>query len=176
MGALGPRIRKKLHLNKEESWKCSIIWNGAAGYEILYYGDSYVVNLENKSCICGSWELSGIPCCHAICTIYDRQEQPEDYVSFWYSKEMYLRSYSYMMTPIAGENFWPLSHEAPISPPPLKKMPGRPKTLRRKEEHEKESGQRLHRTGREMTCQYCFGKVHNKVKYPVRKEVKQSIP
>ena len=25
VGALGPRIRKKLHLNKEESWKCSII-------------------------------------------------------------------------------------------------------------------------------------------------------
>ena len=81
-----------------------------------------------------------------------------------------------MMTPIAGEKFWPLGYDAPLSPPPFKKMPGRPKTLRRKEEHEKGSGQRLHRTGREMTCQYCFGKVHNKVKYPVRKEVKQSIP
>ena len=72
VGDLGPRIRKKLHKNKEESWKCSVIWNEAAGYEIVYYGDTYVVNLDQKSCVCGSWELSGIPCCHVICAIYDK--------------------------------------------------------------------------------------------------------
>ena len=31
VGDLGQRIRKKLHYNKEESWKCSVLWNGSFG-------------------------------------------------------------------------------------------------------------------------------------------------
>ena len=45
VGELGPKIRKKLYINKEENQNCSIIWIGAKGYEILYYEDTYVVKL-----------------------------------------------------------------------------------------------------------------------------------
>ena len=60
------------------------------------------------------------------------------------------------MTLISGEKFWPISDEPKITPLPFKKMLGRPRILKKKEEHEKGDGERLHRTGREMTCQYYF--------------------
>ena len=53
-------------------------------------------------------------------------------------------------------------------------MPCRPKTVRRKEDHKKGSGQRLVKRGREMTCQYYFQKGHNKATCAVREEVEQA--
>ena len=71
--------------------------------------------------------LNGIPCCHAVCAINDRQEQLEDSVSEWYSKETYLRSYTYMMNTLNGVKFWPECTEPPTKPPSFKKMSGRRK-------------------------------------------------
>ena len=120
-----------------------MLWNGSGGYKIGHYNNTYVVNLENRTCVCGSWMLSGIPCCHAVCAIFDRHEQPEDYVSEWYSKEIYLNSYNFTMSTLNGKKFWPKSTEPPTKPPSFKKMPGRLKVNRKKEEHEIGSNGRL---------------------------------
>ena len=151
-----------------------MLWNGSFGYEIGHYNDTYVVNLENKTCACGAWILSGIPCCHVVCAINDRQEQLEDYISEWYSKDTYLRSYTYMMSTLNGEKFWPECIEPPTKPPPFKKMPGRPKISRRKEEYEIGSNGRLIKRGRQVTYQHCFGKDHNKATCPVRKSIEKA--
>ena len=44
----GPRIRKKLYENCVESTKCSMLWNGDNGFEVEYYGDTYVVDLKKN--------------------------------------------------------------------------------------------------------------------------------
>ena len=75
--------------------------------------------------------------------IYDRHEQLENYMSEWYSKETYLKSYNFMMSTLNGEKFWPETTEPTTKPPPFKKMPGRPKVNRKKEEHEIGSNGRL---------------------------------
>lgn len=35
--------------------------------------ESYVVNLTNKNCDCGRWNLIGIPCKHAMASIVNRK-------------------------------------------------------------------------------------------------------
>ena len=102
VGDLVPRIRKKLHENKEKSWQCIILWNRADGYEIGYEGNSFIIDFSKKSYTCRAWDLSGVPCCHATCAINDRDDQPEDWVSPWYKKDTFLKAYSCMMTPING--------------------------------------------------------------------------
>ncbi|XP_060179477.1 uncharacterized protein LOC132609489 [Lycium barbarum] len=64
-------IKKKLHTNmkgasgyippKADSWNYEII--GSTDI------DTWAVDLYNKICSCRKWELSGIPCKHAICAI-----------------------------------------------------------------------------------------------------------
>ena len=57
-----------------------------------------------------------------------------------------------MITLIFGKKFWHISNKPPIKPPLFKKMPWRPRSLRRKEEYKSGSGVRLVRKGKEITC------------------------
>ena len=84
VGELGTRIRRKLHDNIKESGNCEMIWNGDSGFEVGYKGDTYVVDLEKKTCPCRKWELIGIPCLEAICAIQHLGHDPADYVHVCY--------------------------------------------------------------------------------------------
>jgi hypothetical protein len=46
--------------------------------------DTYVVNLQDRTCACRKWDLSGIPCAHAVACIYYNEANPDDYVAHWY--------------------------------------------------------------------------------------------
>ena len=56
-------------------------FNGDAGYEVDLGEDHFSVNLEDKRCTCRRFDLSGIPCAHAICAIRDLKANVKDYVS-----------------------------------------------------------------------------------------------
>ena len=78
------------------------------------------------------------------------------------------------MTTLNGEKFWPKTLEPLIKPPAFKKMLGRPKINRKKEEFEIGSNGRLIKRGRQMTCQYYFGKRYNKSAYAIGKTMERS--
>ena len=52
---------------------------GNGRYEIDYMGGSWAVDLDNKECGCNQWQISGIPCVHAIAAIYGHRNNIEDY-------------------------------------------------------------------------------------------------
>ena len=59
----------------------------------------YIVNLETQSCDYGLWELSGLPCKHAIVVITTRKN-PLDFVHPYLTKDAYLRTYNHVIHPI----------------------------------------------------------------------------
>lgn len=91
--------------------------------------NQWAVDLTAKTCTCRRWDLSGIPCQHAIAAIYAKEHDPTDYVDDWYSQTKYIDAYEPIIHPIAGEDHWP-HKEAPMEPPPYKRQPGRPKKVR----------------------------------------------
>lgn len=96
---------------------------------------SITVDLDARKCDCRAWNLTGIPCEHAIAAIHDRRHQPTAYVSHYYSKEMYMKTYSTSLKALRGEDFWEFSDKAHMLPPDMpKKLKGRPKRLRRRED------------------------------------------
>ncbi|GJU66133.1 mutator type transposase [Tanacetum coccineum] len=62
----------------EENCECSegarqVEWNGSDLYQVTCpWGDQFVVNLSERVCSCRKWELSGIPCTHAVASIWDQ--------------------------------------------------------------------------------------------------------
>jgi hypothetical protein len=46
----------------------------------------YAMHLWNKTCDCRRWDMTGIPCSHAISAIYKSKQQPEDFVSVFFKK------------------------------------------------------------------------------------------
>ncbi|KAK8604369.1 hypothetical protein V6N13_099313 [Hibiscus sabdariffa] len=84
---ISPKALEKLEYNMEQSTHCRLVWNGDGGFEVQHGEDQHIVDMKQLKCTCKAWELSGIPCCHAICAIYQENKRPEDYVSNWYNKK-----------------------------------------------------------------------------------------
>ncbi|KAL4291677.1 hypothetical protein GQ457_14G022030 [Hibiscus cannabinus] len=150
-----PKICAKVEEHRELSAFCHVSWNGADGYEVVSNRDTFVVDLKEKKCTCRYWDLTGIPCKHAICVILFKKDRVEEYINDFYKKDMYEKCYNFVIPPLAGEKFWPATNMGDIEPPLPRKLPGRPKKKRVPEEGEC-SGTSLSRKGRKMRCQLCF--------------------
>lgn len=185
-----PKIRKRLeHLKSLKGWISRYCGNGA--FEIVGSYNQYKVKLEEKTCGRRKWELSGIPCVHAICEYNHLHMEPMDYVHDCYKVETYLKCYSYGLGPINGRDLWPKPDSPTMLPPDVKKRAGRPKRARRREPEEEPPADphRVSRKGVKMTCGKC-GKIGhnrrgskvqmqqgaNKATEPVANEPSQAVP
>lgn len=163
-GKVCPKIRKKLESLREKSWMCTPYFSGNMMFEVhISVEEQYVVDLENRKCSCNAWELSGIPCIHAVSAILWCRRDPEDYVHDCYSIENYKKAYDPIIHPINGVKMWPESNLDPLDPPmDIKPRPGRPKKARNKANDEvTRNPHKMKRTGT-VTCTICLGKGHNK--------------
>ncbi|KAL8155503.1 hypothetical protein AgCh_000771 [Apium graveolens] len=97
----------------------------------------------------------------------------------YYTREMYLKAYSFSLHALRGEDFWEMTGKAPVLPPDMpKKLRGRPKKLRRREDWEGGSGSRSKgvtviasglqkmTSGKKMHCSNCRKAGHKKPKCP----------
>jgi hypothetical protein len=152
-GAICPNIFKKLKINIVRSGKCYVLWNGEDGFEVQEKEDRrYTVHLEQKTCTCRYWQLSGLPCCHAISAIYKVSRQLDEFIAPCFSIAEYRKTYQHCLQPVQGRDNWPISD----MPRPLSlayvKIPGRPKTERRREPGEAPKGTHLSRLDVKIKC------------------------
>nr|KAJ0227018.1 hypothetical protein LSAT_V11C100013540 [Lactuca sativa] len=71
---------------KAEATKFVAKYNGTGKYQVAStWHDQYVVNLNERSCTCRFWEITGFPCRHAISSIWNKIENGEDAldVEYW---------------------------------------------------------------------------------------------
>nr|GLL44800.1 uncharacterized protein LOC109172155 [Ipomoea trifida] len=87
----------------------------------------FKVDLSKRECSCRRWDLTGIPCSHAIAAIRKKGDLPELYVHQCYSVEQYLRAYGPAILPIRAEELWHKTELPPPLPPKYKAQPGRQK-------------------------------------------------
>ncbi|GKD82635.1 mutator type transposase [Tanacetum coccineum] len=68
-GPLTPTATKLLKRNSYEATKYTVEWGGGIYYQVSGpFHDQCVVNVEQMTCTCRKWELTGIPCKHAVAT------------------------------------------------------------------------------------------------------------
>lgn len=99
-----PAIKKILEKNKEDVKFWNSIYNGDGEFEVGYRKEGYVVNIRKHTCSCRKWQLSGIPCTHAIAAILQTGERPEKYLDECYLRTIFLKAYKYSLRPISGED------------------------------------------------------------------------
>ncbi|KAK9204559.1 hypothetical protein WN943_014821 [Citrus x changshan-huyou] len=97
---------------------------------------------QDGTCECGMWQVSGVPCKHAVAAILHKGGQPEDYVHHYLTKESFMMTYMGTIKPIPDECAWPEVEAEPsldvvvpvkVGPPDIKTLVGRPKKKRTKE-------------------------------------------
>ena len=160
---LCPRIIRKLNWSIEGSKMCTSTWDGGDKCEVKdIEGNQYEVDMNNRTCSCRRWDLTGIPCSHACQAILSINAQPEQFVHDCFKKTTYLKAYSYLMSPMKGSKEWPITTQIKLLPPKARRMPGRPKKHRRREADEVGSGCKLSKKGITMKCSRCLQIGHNR--------------
>ncbi|XP_049406163.1 uncharacterized protein LOC125869766 [Solanum stenotomum] len=143
---------------------CTVNFNGDYGYEVSEADDRHTVNLEHIRCTCRLWDLSGIPCPHAINAFMHKKVVPKTQIHWFYSKEAYLLTYKHKMQLVRGIQFWNVDPTHAMEPPDMIKMIGRPtkKRDRTTDEARKRKGEwSSSRKGSIMTCSNCGEQNHN---------------
>ncbi|KAK5832802.1 hypothetical protein PVK06_016605 [Gossypium arboreum] len=80
-GMLCPKIKKKLDVNIKDSLGCVSSHAGGDKYWVeCGLGSQHVVDLVENSYTCRNWDLTGIPCMHALAVIHLKDEFLETYV------------------------------------------------------------------------------------------------
>lgn len=161
-----PRILKKLEKNKQLSWLYNSIWSGGDQYQVVGPDGQFVINKNEGTCTCRKWQLTGIPCSHAISVIYHNKDKPENFLDDCYKISTFLETYRHTLNPTQDRDSWPKSQQGPMIPPePITRRKGRKTLLRRREIGEDERGftnGRVKKTGVTMKCSICGAPGHNK--------------
>ncbi|XP_052290860.1 uncharacterized protein LOC127900283 [Citrus sinensis] len=105
-------------------------------YEVDENTKTYIVDLQHHMCDYEQWQVSGIPCVHAMPCIVNSQKDQAQFISQWLKKDTYLRCYSGMIKPIPNRTSWVDAGGDEILPPLVRRPPGRPKITRRREADE----------------------------------------
>ena len=74
-------------------------------YEVEDGKAHFLISLTNKTCVCGQWQVSGIPCKHGIQAILMSGSEPSSFLSELFSVKKYK-----------------VAHELPIHPIPDKEL------------------------------------------------------
>ncbi|CAN6171229.1 unnamed protein product [Urochloa humidicola] len=109
-----PNILKKCNVYITYSGKCHAICNGENRFEVMHFNNRFTVDLDKKECSCRYWQLSGLPCPHAISSIFFKTNKLDDYIASCYYVEDFKKTYSYCLQPLEGMSNWPVSDRAPL--------------------------------------------------------------
>lgn len=159
-GHICSKIKKKLEKNFQFASNCFALVAGEGVYQVTHRENTYVVELKFDRCDCRRWQLTGIPCGHAIACFREERIKPEDKLEKIYSLETYMRAYGHNIKPVRDQSHWQKMNGVTVAPP-YKKHVGRPRRCRRKEPKELEK-RKLSKHGVVMHCSICHSSTHNK--------------
>ncbi|CAO2145752.1 unnamed protein product, partial [Urochloa humidicola] len=132
-GLILPHIMKKL---KEDSFNLDMdVFSSSDDVaEVCVKGSNgfrCVVNLHERTCSCRKFQVSSIPCLHAIAFITKMGQPLENYVDSYYSVEKFRSAYENLIPALTDKAQWqPSNHDFFMHPPLLKSTAGRRKNQR----------------------------------------------
>ena len=172
-GPLTPTATKLLNVVKFQAKDCIPHFNGGHLYGVTGpWGDVCVVDVQKRTCTCRKWELTGMPCKHAVACNWNMAANnmevglPESWAHPCYRLETWREVYSHHINPIRHKSLWPkCAIPTTILPPKYHPQPGRPPKARKKSAGENipmvDTG-KLSRRSKTVTCVLCKTKGHNK--------------
>ncbi|XP_040367515.1 uncharacterized protein LOC121050708 [Rosa chinensis] len=179
---VGPRIKKIIDKIGQRATEYRAHRAGEFIFQITgcgEHGSKHAVDLGLHTCTCKRWQLSGIPCVHAVCALRFKKQEVALYCHDYLMPSTYMEAYNPIIYPIAGQEDWePVDY--PIAPPLFKQQPGRPKMKRVKEPGERNQTTappapkegKLPKIGIKMSCRVCGQQGQNKLGCPITKATK----
>lgn len=151
-----PSKEERLHKETSIARSLQVLLSHGSTFEVR--GESVdIVDIDNWDCSCKEWQLTGLPCCHAIAVFECIGRSPYDYCSRYFTAESYRLTYAESIHPVPNVDR-PVQGESAevvvtVTPPPTKRPPGRPKM---------KQAESIDIIKRQLQCSKCKGLGHNK--------------
>nr|GEW50608.1 protein FAR1-related sequence like [Tanacetum cinerariifolium] len=155
---LTPSMEEKLRDEALKAQSFQVLPSESSIFEV--HGESVeMVDISQWDCSCKSWQLTGLPCCHAIAVFQGIGRSVYDYCSRYFMADSYRKTYAQSIYPIPDVEGPPLDADDKlvIVKPPTKRAPGKPG----KRAKLKQAGS-IELIRRQMQCSKCKGLGHNK--------------
>ncbi|XP_073138161.1 uncharacterized protein [Henckelia pumila] len=141
IGQICPNILKKINKNQKFSKNFYALYSGENEYQVQCLSvhgvlTQHVVDLMKNICTCGMFQLCGFPCSHACTAIGHSRRNLEDFVLKFYTKDEYLKVYSYMIHVIPGKIDFCKTPWQQLNAPIYKSKKGRPQKKRKRQADE----------------------------------------
>ncbi|KAL0340419.1 UNVERIFIED_CONTAM: hypothetical protein Sradi_4558700, partial [Sesamum radiatum] len=81
------------------------------------------------SCSCRKWDLTDIPCHHAMGAICSQVLDPEDFLNLCYNVQTFKRVYQYAIMPVNDPKLWAQTENILPIPPNIGRKTGKEKTI-----------------------------------------------
>ncbi|CAL9178687.1 unnamed protein product [Musa hybrid cultivar] len=153
--ALVPSANQKVQEEMIKARSLGVICSAGSVFEVSDESTK-IVNTETRECTCRRWQVTGLPCVHALAVLEQTNQCIYDYCSKYFSTGCYRLAYSLSINPIPDVGrpvCTNLFHAASTWPPRTRRLAGRPK--------EKPVEPRIV-IKRAVHCSKCQGLGHNK--------------
>ncbi|KAK4846238.1 hypothetical protein QYF36_014750 [Acer negundo] len=131
--SITPYARQTLTRNEKRGRKLQVYHGMGDWYETINKkGRKMLVNIDEVTCDCRMWQISGLSCKHVFAVFMYNRVFPHDHVQWYYTKEAVKLTYSGAINPIPDESRWPEYHSKHIDPPAKRTKVGRPKKIRKR--------------------------------------------
>ncbi|XP_060212225.1 uncharacterized protein LOC132639844 [Lycium barbarum] len=151
------KARERINRNQKEGRKL-LCFRGSDHLFEVNDSKNYVVNLQEMSCQCREWQISGVPCKHALCCMTHIRDDPTRFVHPLLTRDFYVKSYSKTINPAPDESKWPAVDHPVVCPrEDIEKQRGRkPKKIKRELDEQPAKKRSVH-----CTCTICHQIGHN---------------
>ncbi|XP_019155422.1 PREDICTED: uncharacterized protein LOC109152282 [Ipomoea nil] len=170
-GRICPSIARKISIYEKQAGGYWAYQSTDVLFEVKGATEQHQIDIGARTCSCRKWDLTGIPCRHAICALWVKYGKAplHDYVHSCYTVDNYKQAYSGCIHPMSGPQEWPKTDREPPLPPLFTKKVGRPRKLRKKSAGElTKDGVKMSRMHVTLHCSICKCIGHNSRKCPQR--------
>ncbi|GJT90654.1 transmembrane 9 superfamily member 11-like protein [Tanacetum coccineum] len=126
-------------------------------YNVVDYYKNATVDLNTRTCSCGQWQLSGLPCGHLIAVMrHLRQSSANQFAFSCFKTSVWRASYNEVIYDVGHPSEWDKPDGLIIVLPPVmdKRLPGRP----RNRDRFRSKGEQI----TQKSCTRCFKGGHNR--------------
>ncbi|CAN7120253.1 unnamed protein product, partial [Brassica rapa subsp. narinosa] len=103
-GKFSLKVSKMIESETRFRKHCTSLPGPTGEFEVSENGMKYAVDMRARTCSCRRWDLTGIPCRHALRIVSDHKKtyKTDNLVSHWYLTSKWQQQYSDSIKPVRG--------------------------------------------------------------------------